>query len=258
MSEDKKSLIELVPDSVDNMLKNITDKPTQNIGTTFADVWYLVFGGISQAAEKRKLKYSYSLRKFENELKENISKIPSNKLTEPDTQITAQALENSKYCIDKEELRKMFTSLISNSMNIDFNKDMHPSFAGIIKQMSVLDAKVIKTFKNSSANGFPLCRYILNYSDGGYTVLLENVYLNHPISYLPACSISITSLARLGLLNVSYETYFKDDSAYFCFTEHSWFKELQRKYKNEKVSIIKGNISLTPLGRSFVNVCIPD
>ena len=48
MSEDKKSLIDLVPDSIDNAVKNVTDKPTQNIGTTLADIWYLVFGGISK------------------------------------------------------------------------------------------------------------------------------------------------------------------------------------------------------------------
>lgn len=79
MSEDKKSLIDLVPDSVDNAVKNITDKPTQNMGTTLADIWYLVFGGISQSADKKKLKYSYALKKMEEELKEDISKIPQNK-----------------------------------------------------------------------------------------------------------------------------------------------------------------------------------
>lgn len=257
MSEDKKSLIDLIPDSVDNAVKNITDKPTQNIGTTFADIWYLVFGGISQAAEKRKLKYSYALRKFEIELKEKISKIPEDKLTEPDTQTSAQALENSKYCIDKEELRKMFVSLISNSMNSDFNKDMHPSFAEIIKQMSTLDAKVIKTFKNSSTNGFPLCQYVVN-RDNGYTLLLENVYLNYSTSYLPDCSLSIASLVRLGLLNTSYETHFTDDAYYTPFTEHSWFKKLQQEFNNQNVSINKGRVYLTPLGRSFTRVCIPD
>ena len=92
MSEDKKSLIDLVPGSVDNAVKNITDKPTQNIGTTFADIWYLVFGGISQAAEKRKLKYSYALQEFENELKEKISKISIKQLIEPDMQVIAHAL----------------------------------------------------------------------------------------------------------------------------------------------------------------------
>lgn len=257
MSEDKKSLIDIVPDSVDNAIKNITDKPTQNMGTTFADIWYLVFGGISQAAEKRKLKYSYALQEFENELKEKISKIPEDKLTEPDTQTSAQALENSKYCIDKEELRKMFVSLISNSMNSDFNKDTHPSFAEIIKQMSTLDAKIIKTFKNSTTNGLPICQYILNNSENnGYRILLENVYLHYNISYLPKCSLSIASLVRLGLIYVSYTTHFTDESAYAPFTDHFWFKNLQQQFSNQTVSIQKGVVSLTPLGRSFVRVCI--
>lgn len=144
MSEDKKSLIDLVPDSVDNAVKNITDKPTQNMGTTFADIWYLVFGGISQAAEKRKLKYSYDLQKMEEELKEDISKIPQNKLVEPDIQVIAQALESAKYCVEKKELRKMYVNLISSSLNNDTNNYVHPSFPNIIKQISPEDALLLK------------------------------------------------------------------------------------------------------------------
>ena len=45
----KKSLINVeIPDSVDNAVKNLTDKPSANIGQTFADCWFLVFGGITQ------------------------------------------------------------------------------------------------------------------------------------------------------------------------------------------------------------------
>lgn len=142
MSEDKKSLIDLVPDSVDNAVKNITDKPTQNIGTTLADIWYLVFGGISQAAEKRKLKYSYALQKMENELKKEIDKIPEKDKTEPDIQVVAPALEASKYCAEKETLRSMFSKLISSSMNTNKQKYSHPIFTDIIKSMSEFDAKV--------------------------------------------------------------------------------------------------------------------
>lgn len=144
MSEDKKSLIDLVPESVDNAVKNITDKPTQNMGTTFADIWYLVFGGISQAAEKRKLKYSYALQEFENELKEKISKIPEDKLVEPDIQITAKALEESKYCIDKEELRHMFSSLIAASLNTDFS--ISPALINIISSLTPINARTLNFY----------------------------------------------------------------------------------------------------------------
>ena len=144
MSEDKKTLIDLVPDSVDTAFKNISDKPTLNIGTTIADIWYLVFGGISQTAEKRKLKYSYALQEFEKELKEKISKIPEDKLIDADTQIVAPALEASKYCIEKEELRRMFVNLISSSLNSDMNNFVHPIFSDIIKQLSSEEAKFLQ------------------------------------------------------------------------------------------------------------------
>lgn len=154
MSEDKKSLIDLVPDSVDNAVKNITDKPTQNIGATLADIWYLVFGGISQAADKRKLKYSYALQKMEAELKEEITKIPQNKFIDPDMQVIAPALESAKYCIEKEELRHMFSKLIASSMNEDFYNYVHPSFSMILQHLSVFDAKIFNIIYNNEMNKF--------------------------------------------------------------------------------------------------------
>lgn len=68
----KKTLLKLLLEPITNTAKNITEKPTQNIGTTLADIWYLVFGGISYAADKRKLTYSYALQEFENKLKEQV------------------------------------------------------------------------------------------------------------------------------------------------------------------------------------------
>ena len=57
MSDKNSSFINLsdLPDSIDNAVKNLTDKPTQGIGQTFSDVWYLVFGGITQVADKRRI-----------------------------------------------------------------------------------------------------------------------------------------------------------------------------------------------------------
>lgn len=143
--EIKKTVLNTLVEPIANSAKNITDKPTQNIGTTLADIWYLVFGGISQAAEKRKLKYAYALQEFEKELKEKISKIPEDNLIEPDMQVVAPALEASKYCIEKEELRHMFVNLISSSFNSDMNDFVHPIFSDILKQLSSEEAKLLQT-----------------------------------------------------------------------------------------------------------------
>lgn len=244
-----------LPPSVDNALKNLTDKPTHSIGTTFSDLWDLVFGGISYLSEKKKIEYAHKLELFRKELEDSIKQIPPEKVAEPSIQITAQALENSKYCINEDELRQMFTSLISNSMNIDFSKDIHPSFAEILKQMSPLDAAIIKIFKNSSTNGLPICQY--NLTNGrGYKLLLDNVFLKYPSTYLPDNSLSISSLSRLGLLEISYTTWILNESQYIPFKEHPWFKLLQKEFPDQTVNLQKGLVRLTPLGRSFANVCI--
>ena len=257
----KFSLIDLpdIPDSVDNAAKNLTHSLSKNIGQTLGDAWLLVFGGISHAADKRRAKYDHALKAYNQELSEAVAAIPSEKQVEPSIQITAQALENSKYCIEEPELRRMFTSLISKSMNIDYRKHIHPSFAEIIKQMSVLDAHVIESFKRSACFQFPLCRYIRQKGES-YTVLLENVFLGYGHSDLYAVSISISSLARLGLLKISDTECLVNDTrdCYQPFREHLWFQNLQHEFPNDEISLLKQVVLLTPLGQSFVHVCIPD
>lgn len=259
MSEKTNNLINIpdLPPSIDGAIKNITDKPTLAMGTTFADLWDLVFGGISHLSEKKKIKYAHKLEIFRKQLEESIDQIPADKKIEPSVQTTAQALENSKYCIDEDNLREMFTALISNSMNIDYQKDAHPAFAEILKQMSPLDAEVIKVFKDSPLVGLPIGRYQVN-ENGGCQTLLEYVFIDYFIPNLDACSISISSLIRLGLLKVSYNDVLLSKEAYTGFDIHPWFLLLKKNLPDKNITIHKGSVSLTPLGRSFTRICIPD
>lgn len=247
-----------LPDSVSNILENTTGELTTNVGKTLGDIWFLIFGGISQAADKCKAKYAHDLVIFEQELSASINEIPPEKQIEPSLQITAQALENSKYCIEEKELREMFTSLISNSINSDFSQTIHPSFAEIIKQMSVVDAKILKKFKMASG-GIPICHYYMEPpGKQGYTVIMENVFLELPEISLDICSTSISSLVRLGLIQIPSGISFEDKKCYDTFKQHPQFLSLQNEFPNNKFSIDERVVCLTPLGQSFVMVCIPD
>lgn len=143
-SKDKSINISPVPKCVNNFINNCLEKPGQAIGTTFADIWFLAFGGISQYADKRKLKYQIELEKFKHEIEAEIDAIPKHNKVEADTQFIGLALDASKYCVEKEELRCLFSSLIASSMNKEKEKYVHPLFIDIIKRMSVLEAKVFK------------------------------------------------------------------------------------------------------------------
>lgn len=222
--ETKKTVLNTLAEPIANSAKNITDKPTQNIGTTLADIWYLVFGGISQAAEKRKLKYSYALQEFENELKEKISKIPKDKLTEPDIQIIAPALEASKYCVEKEELRNIFSSLIATSLTDEY---IPPILIDIVKHLSVIDAKLLNYL------------YINHTIKEHITDLLQFLNINDPeILY-----ISLMELEQMSLIcNISVKDKKINESLFI-------YKNIINK------TVILENLKLSPLGLLLCNIC---
>lgn len=257
----KTSIIELpeLPPSVDNAIKNLTDEPTKNAGKALGDIFFLVFGGISQAAEKRKMKYSHDLKLYEKELEESIEQIPEENKIEPSIQITAQALENSKYCISEPELRKMFVNLITSSMDSSRAFEVHPSFPEIIKQMSPLDAEIISDFKKYSTQ--PIARFDLKFPNGSSRTLDDYLYFSIEGSHSYPYAASISSLERLGLLSVDFSNYLTDASRYQLFTDWSYYKHLKRKYEDtasgQVVNIVKGICSLTPLGRTFIEACVP-
>lgn len=262
-NEIKKTALNTLIEPVANSAKNITDKPTQNIGNTLADIWYLVFGSISQAAEKRKLKYSYALQEFENELKEKISKIPKDKLIEPDIQIVAPALESAKYCVEKKELRHLFSNLISSSMNTEYYDFIHPSFPLILKQLSVFDAKLFNIIYNNNISEF--------------TNLIYN-NIDSFILFIHQLSSSLTVLRNWGLITgksiyIDYQNtdlMFEPEKLYysigkFLFNEDPKLYEKIAKYsdfikthyslRNYSSDNSMHFINLTPLGCHLGSCC---
>ena len=259
-STTKLTLIDL-PDSVDNAVKNLTDTPTKNAGQTFGDLWYLVFGGISHAADKRRMKYAADLEKFHQELNESIDKIPSEKRIDPSVQITAQALENSKYCVSSESLRNMFTKLISGTMNKDYEHLIHPSFPEMIKQMSKDDAHILMEIKRQSYE-VPVAEFREVFKENGNRIThFTNAYISDIFKIpLEECSCTLSSLNRMGLVSISFEQFLTEDSFYKPFYKTSIYQNMSKEVssfnRNSELSLKKGVCSTTPLGKRFIAVCV--
>ena len=208
MSDNNTSKVSLfdfpeVPSSIDNAVQNLTDVPTKNIGQTFGDIWYLVFGSISHAADKKRMKYAVDLESYREELAQSIGLIPENKKVEPSIQITAQALENSKYCVTSDVLRAMFVNLISNSMNADTYSLAHPAFPEILKQLSSDDALLLEDIYRSKQSCLPVAKIGLNSEDGGHNVFYENVFTPNALDFPHArYSLSLSSLQRASLISI--------------------------------------------------------
>lgn len=252
--------INAIPDSVDNAVENLTDELTKTAGHTFSDIWYLVFGGISHAADKKRMRFAHDLDCLRQELSNKINEIPANKQIEPNIQVTAQALEDSKYCVESEQLRNMFSNLIANSMNADYATVAHPAYSGVIKQMSPTDARVLKTIPPKCL--IPIVDYVIEDKRSGST---ETKHSSIYIPVLPGLDIfkqaaSISSLSRLGILNIDTESTITDESAYEPYEHEPFFKEFAQKiyrYNPSKVAALhKYCGKLTPFGENFVQVCL--
>jgi hypothetical protein len=259
-TSNKPALINLpeIPDSIDNALQNLTDVPTKNVGQTFGDLWYLVFGTLSHAADKKRLKYATDLEEYRKQLAQSIEQIPEGKKIEPSIQVTAQALENSKYCVSSKELRNLFVNLISGSMNSDYERFVHPSFSEIIKQMDPLDAALLQDFKKH--HKMPIVNYDL--ADHSHSISLDKyIYFTPELSHSYSYAASIASLERFGLLKVSFDTWLADETRYEIFQNFPYYFHLKETYENIKdnkiLKVRKGLCELTPLGIHFIKVCVP-
>lgn len=259
MAENKSSLLDLIPKSVDKAVENLTGPITNKAGTTLGDIWYLVFGSITSAAEKRRLKYAHDLEQFKKDLEAKIDSIPSERRIEPDLHIVGPALENAKYCIGKEALSKMFANLISNSMDSTKTDEIHPSFGEIIKQMTPLDAQNLALFKGEHA--LPFCEYRVYYPDGNYAILHSLVFIHNPQQLnIDLQAQSISSLCRLGLLEINALSKMEpSDKIYEPFSRTKMFKEVEAlaKANNGTATVFGRKLQTTYLGEAFISVCLP-
>ena len=246
--------------AIGDALSNVTGELSKSVGTTLADVWYLVFGGLSQRAEKRKLKYANDLDMFKKELETQIEAIPEEKRIEPSLQVAAPALEKARYCVEEPILREMFANLIASSCDKTTFKEVQPSFAEIISQMTPLDAQNIALFRKADGK-LPIASYRAHFNKGGFRVLFDNAFLSNPANIpIERQALSLSSLQRLGLVAIDYGTYLTDETKYDAFENDITFQLYKTTLpltspEIKEVKFQKGLASLTPFGKAFLKVC---
>ena len=201
-----------VPDCVDNTLKNLTDKPSTTLGQVLSDCVFLVFGGISQKAALKREKYNHELKKFTKELEDKIEQIPDNKRLEPDLHTVCTALDNMRFCIEEPELRKMFSSLIANSINEDRASEVHPSYGEIIKQLTPFDAIVFDWLNQKKR--IPVLKIKIDLNKNMNFIMGHYIYLESNFENKDKLLITLDNLSRLKLIDLDFEKQYADKSVY--------------------------------------------
>lgn len=269
--------VSIIPKSIDKAIENVIDPTTKSAGNLLNDIFMSILGGpqkvlrsraiktetqIAIMEGKKELDIEFELEEYRKTLLEKQSAIPDESKLLPSLS-TLQALENSKYSFDISELREMFANLVAKSMDDRYEEKVNPAFSEILKQMSLADTELTNYLSHYFDESFPIGELQLKSTDGSreYRVYQKNVFLTETIDSVSLDtinkrSIAISSLERLGIIDVSYSRRMNDDERYNYLNQYlEYVRKTTPVVENKRLELAKGLMEITPFGFDFLNMC---
>ena len=263
MSENNTSLLpDVITPVSDAIHRNLpeTEKQTDGALSTVVGFFNNV---VLYPVKKANLTFRYKLEAFEDDLKEKIKSIPEENLQVPPTMIAGPALEALRYAYDEDELREMYENLLSSAMDSRVATYAHPSYVDTIKQMSPLDARVLRELSNFGQ--WPVAKIVFIAHEK------PNQYIARafPDLYVPGISTmdnpflisqSIINLSRLGLIdimdaginNYDYNTLHNDE---FVVSQK---KQYDPNGDLVKTVIFEKALLINDYGFDFCKICLTE
>jgi hypothetical protein len=197
-------------------------------------------------------------------LEKRLKSRPEENMKTPDPEIAVPLIQTLSYTAQNKTLREMYLNLLANSMDKSQDKNVHPSFIEIIKQMNNLDAKLFKVL--SPIDGYlPVInpRIEIVGKDKFLTNKTPEWFIDVNIDGYDAFDISasLLRLVRLGIIELLLDRT----------TEEGGNKELKnapllmsilKKCQVErptiqlKIGVIDSVIHVNEFGRQFARSCL--
>jgi hypothetical protein len=196
---------------------------------------------------------------FQKSLDRKASKIPNKNLQPPSPTVVGPIMQALGYTVHEENIREMFTNLLSAAMNSQTAFKAHPAFVEIIKQMSPDEARIIKYFKQKQKNVY--------LTGSSYSIdFLSTISKKSNCEFPENDSIYINNLERLGLIYRRTTTFWGSLDAALSGSENHENSveavEIYEEYRNSKLldidpkRFVYNTILLNDFGRSFLEICI--
>lgn len=194
---------------------------------------------------------------------EKLKDVPEENIISPEPSIVVPAIEALRYTAQNEELRNMFSNLISNAMDKRTASFVHPSFVEILKQINSDEAKILGHIKTLAVIPVIDVRGIVKDKPERFLSLLKDFSL---LPYSANCDFPdngpsyLTNLVRLGLISIDYTSHHIVTEDYITLSNHPRVTDSQNSIDlNEyNTEIVKGVIRRTSFGTLFYETCVAD
>ncbi len=224
---------------------------------TLQDWWYINFGhSISNQAALLRATQEANVEKLKNDILSEVVKIPSENIQNPNLKIIGPALEASRYYIEEEELRNMFSKIISSSFDNRKNGIIHSSFVEVIKQLDVLDAQILQFLNRNGYSKFapaPAMKMFLKDGEGTKT-LFHLIFLAEELFDFQRNAASIINLERLGIVSIKDDAWLTDETKYDFIKDHPVVTHLLEH--NQGFELGKLCFVITVFGQNFIDSCV--
>lgn len=189
-----------------------------------------------------------------NDLTCRLKDIPAEKIKSPDPRVAVPIIDALRYAGSNETIRDMFANLLASAMNTDLSDHVHPAFVELVKQLDVMDAKILEyLFKNYQSAYIN----IRETDEKGYRVrsrYFGMMWLEVGSPDALRYNVSIENLMRLELIH-SPSGYIADKPHYVFLEEHNAIKQLLQSFdKDHKPEFEHRYFEVTRLGHSFCSI----
>lgn len=221
--------------------------------------------------EKWILNCEYSVKETELLLEEKLSNRNPKNIVSPEAYVAVPAIQGISYCANSTALRNLYSNLLANSMDKEIKDQVHPAFVEIIKQLSPLEAKILKKFSLLDSYVYPIYKIRIQEDELNSTGsdiclhILSNTQFDIDCQNKNYYSISIDNLIRLHLVTVNYGFELADKSNYDDFENSDIFAEYKKYHrkivKKENIPLKyicfnRGILQITDFGKSFIKICV--
>ena len=247
------------------VVENLLGPASDAIGKALGSALYLGLGWLIKPGIVKKAE----LDDFSYKVNKKYQQIPAINRSDEKSGLALKAMEESKYQLNEEILREMFSQLIANSVDNRHNNDVSPRFATVLSQLSGTDAKFFK-FLVQNCNGDIPYGYLIEYTKeyGPYHPITHKLYLSsgqsstHLFSKVPQATVD--TLSSLGLINYSEDKFpaSKEFDHKYSIIENyirhqvSSYTEVLKPEKLELIEFKQGNIEVSEFGKRFANAIL--
>ena len=249
--------LNFLPQSTQELLLNPTAK---NIGDTLGDVSELILSPVSIVTTWA----DAHVKKFKQSIIDNVNKIPEEKRDSSKINLAMKTIEDSKYQISDDNLRKMFAKLVAASIDKRNNQGLSPRFSNVLSQFGPEDAEFLMQISTNNLNSIPTVIFFSRTDDGsGHKDGDHFIAPDKSTASWFQNELSLDSLVSLGIINQSDDDYLTHDTHKLFYDSAkkspeflSWSNLFTLPNTSSKPTIKKGFIEFTTFGKKLTQIVI--